>query len=316
MVLEKIFDSVFVIKGNTNIGVIFDEQKECVQIYLIDSGSSLIEAEEILLTIKNYFDSNLPNKKYKIKIIINTHSHADHCGGNAFIQTKTKCKVFAPFYECGNMETPIDQSSILWGGFPPHELKAVFFMTESLKINKKIKLDDKILLSNGKIISFLDLNGHTNNSIGIVVTLNNNKKVIFAGDSIFSKDELEKFSIPLIINHKDFLKSLKTLQENSENSVIIPGHGSFIYNDLQEIINLNEKSINSIRNTILEIVELNNFLTCEQIIKLVADSFKINLSFGQYNLISCTIKSYISILHDEHLLRLKMKENSLLICKK
>ena len=83
--MEKIAENIYIIPGPTNVGVITDFQN---QIYLIDSGTSNGDAERI----KEELDKTFSN--YTLKAIINTHSHADHAGGNAFFKEKTGCKIF------------------------------------------------------------------------------------------------------------------------------------------------------------------------------------------------------------------------------
>ena len=51
--------------------------------WLIDSGNNKEAARKILKTVRE--------QGWEVKAIINTHSHADHCGGNLFIADRTSC---------------------------------------------------------------------------------------------------------------------------------------------------------------------------------------------------------------------------------
>lgn len=85
-------DGVYVIPGSTNIGVITDVRDSVTDVYLVDSGSSEIDADYILDILHQFF--NETETEYVIKAIINTHSHADHCGGNHYIHKQTACEVW------------------------------------------------------------------------------------------------------------------------------------------------------------------------------------------------------------------------------
>ena len=56
-------------------------------VYLIDSGNDK-DAGRKLLRI-------LEQRGWRLAGIVNTHSNADHIGGNHFIQQKTGCKIFS-----------------------------------------------------------------------------------------------------------------------------------------------------------------------------------------------------------------------------
>ena len=82
MELIQIGKNTYYIKNNTNIGIYKINEKD---IYLIDTGNDSDAGKKILKIIN---DNN-----FNIKGIINTHSHADHIGGNNYIQNKTNTNI-------------------------------------------------------------------------------------------------------------------------------------------------------------------------------------------------------------------------------
>lgn len=91
-------------------------------IYLIDSGNDK-EAGKKVLKIANQHN-------WKIKAIINTHSNADHIGGNHYIQEQTGCPVFANGIEAAFTCYPILEPSFLYGGYPCKELCNKFLLAK------------------------------------------------------------------------------------------------------------------------------------------------------------------------------------------
>jgi len=123
----ELTSDIYVIPGNTNCGVIFTtnpKTPEITELYLVDSGSTEIDGEYIWDILNSYFSEN--NKQFKIKALISTHCHPDHVGGHNFLKNKTDCEVWAALSEKGGMESPLIQSTLLWGGYPPHELRTLF----------------------------------------------------------------------------------------------------------------------------------------------------------------------------------------------
>ncbi len=82
---KKITGNVFYIPGATNVGVIAVNGKrgsKAKDIYLVDSGGDSEDAERIFSELNELFPAE--SGGFNLVAIINTHSHADHCGGNNF----------------------------------------------------------------------------------------------------------------------------------------------------------------------------------------------------------------------------------------
>ena len=84
MELIQVGEKTYYIKNPTNIGIYkIDEEN----IFLIDTGNDKEAGRKILKIINE--------KGWNIKGIINTHSNADHIGGNKFIQDRTNCNIYS-----------------------------------------------------------------------------------------------------------------------------------------------------------------------------------------------------------------------------
>ena len=72
---------------------------------LIDSGSDKDAGRKV----RQILDEN----RWQLTAIYNTHSNADHIGGNKYLQGQTGCKIYAPGIECAFTRRPVLEPSFL-----------------------------------------------------------------------------------------------------------------------------------------------------------------------------------------------------------
>lgn len=86
---------------------------------LIDSGSD----KDAGRRVRKVLDAN----GWKLRAIYNTHSNADHIGGNQYLQRQTSCAIYAPGIDCAFTRHPVLEPSYLYGRhFPPKALRHKF----------------------------------------------------------------------------------------------------------------------------------------------------------------------------------------------
>ena len=78
------------------------------KVCLIYSGSDKDAGRKV----RQILDAN----SWTLEAIYNTHSNADHIGGNRYLQNQTGCRVYAPGIECAFTRSPILEPSFLYGG--------------------------------------------------------------------------------------------------------------------------------------------------------------------------------------------------------
>ena len=286
MELIKVGKKTYYIKNPTNIGIFkLDEENVCI----IDSGNDKDAGKKILKIIDE--------QGWKVKVIINTHSNADHIGGNKVIQDRTNCEVLSYGIEKSFIEYPILESSFLYGGNPFKELKNKFLFAKESKVK-----DIKENLPNG--LEYINLKGHFFDMIGIKTSDN----VYFLADSLFSKETITKYHMFYIYNIKEFLNTLDNL-EKLEGNIYIPSHADAT-EDIKELIQLNRNKIVEVSNKILEFCS--NEITFEQILKYMFDEYNLTMNENQYVLIGSTLKAYLTYLKEEEKIIYKFKENKML----
>ena len=295
MALTKISNNIFFIERRTNIGVIKTEEG-CI---LIDSG---IDEEEGKKIIKEIEQDGL-----FIKAIINTHSHADHCGGNKYIQEKTNCQIFASKIESCFINYPIlEPTGFFSGANPINELKTKFVLTEESKVDQEVS-EGKITICK-KELEIIPLKGHSINQIGVLVD-----DVFFCGDCFFSKEVLEKYKLPFFTNITETKKTLNFLLE-SNYIYYVPSHSTPTEN-AKETIQFNLNYITKCEETILALIK--NPITSEDLFKQFCKKENITISsIQQYFLLKTSFLAYLSFFQEQEQIELQIKENVIYVNKK
>lgn len=283
MELKQIGEKTYYIQNPTNIGVFVVENKD---VYLIDTGNDK-EAGKKILKIMN-------EQGFNVVGIINTHSNADHIGGNKVIQDRTNCVILNNKCENAITNYPIMEPSFLYGGYPMKDLQNKFLMA---KESKSEEIENN--LPEG--LEYFELKGHFFDMIGIKTS----DDVYFLGDSLFSEDTINKYHIFFIYDVKAYLETLDYL-ETLNGKVYIGSHIEET-NDISNLIKINRDKINEIIDKILDICK--NKKTFEQILKELFDGYNLVMNLNQYYLVGSTIKSYLSYLIDLQKIKYEFVDN-------
>ncbi len=285
MELTKLGEKTYCIQNPTNIGIYkLDDEKVC----LIDTGNDKESGRKILKIINE--------QNWQVECIINTHSNADHIGGNKFIQDRTNCKILSSKTETAIINNPELEPAFLYGAMPLNELNNKFLLAK--ESNCQI-IDNN--LPEG--LEYFTLKGHFIDMIGIKTSDN----IYFLGDSIFSEETINKYHIFFIYDVEKYLQTLDFL-ETLNGTFYIPSHVKPL-TDLKELIKLNKNKINEICNAILNTCQ--NPITTEKIIKNIFDTYNLQININQYALLGSTIKSYLTYLNNQNRVEYFFKDNLL-----
>lgn len=285
MELIQVGEKTYYIKNATNIGIYKVDNKN---IYLIDTGNDKEAGKKILKIVEE--------QGWNILGIINTHSNADHIGGNKVIQERTGCKVLAYQIEKSFIEYPILEPSFLYGGYPFKELQNKFLCANPSKV---LEIENNLPVG----LEYFPLKGHFLSMIGIKTSDN----VYFLGDALFSEETISKYHLFFLYDVREFLNTLESLS-NLNGQIYIPSHVNAT-NTLAILIELNTNKVEEIVGKILKICEQEK--TFESILKEIFDVYHLTMNPNQYVLVGSTIKSYLSYLHEEKKLSYEFKANQM-----
>lgn len=245
--------------------------------WLIDSGNDKEAGKKAF--------RHIDEKGWRLCGVINTHSNADHTGGNSFLQQKTGCAVVGTGLENAFTRFPILEASFLYGGYPCKELRNKFLTAPQSTPTGEAET----ALPEG--LTFIRLPGHYFDMIGIKTA----DDIWFLADSVFGENILNKYHLSFIYDVRAFLETL-TLIEGLEGKLYVPAHAPAT-EDLRPLAQAN-------RAKVLEIIAtIESFCTepsCfEEILKQVFDRYALQMDFNQYVLVGSTVRSYLAYLHDE-----------------
>lgn len=272
------------IKGNTyyidnpsSIGVYKFEDGA---VALIDTGIDDSCAKKVLGIIEN--------EGWTVRCIINTHSHADHCGGNSYISKKTGCDIYTSPVEGVLIENPLLEPSYLYGAYPQKELHNKFLKAKPSKLTRSIE-EGRFDVGNSHF-DIVKLPGHSLDMIGIVTE----DGVGFMGDALFPKTIISKHNLLFLFDYNRTIETLNNLKDLKLDKYVL-SHGG-VFDSIDSILDDNIEALTEVNDEILSL--LDQYRTLEEIHKAIADSHEINEILPQYYLNISVIKAHLSALCD------------------
>ncbi len=285
--LNQVSENCFYIQSPAKIGLIKLNEKD---VCLIDSGNDKDAGKKV----RQILESN----NWNLKAIYNTHSNADHIGGNKYLQSQIGCKIYAPTIESAFTKSPVLEPSFLYGGFPFKDLKHKFLMAQESKVEV---LTNDVLPEN---LSIIDLKGHFFDMVGF----KHSDGVIYLADCLSSKTILDKYKITFIYDVKSYIETLEMVKD-LDAKIFIPSH-SEATEDIKELAQYNIDTVNEIADLIVKF--LCEPMTFEKLLKTLFDYYKLQMTPEQYVLVGSTVRSYLSYLKDNGRIDFSFVENEML----
>ena len=174
---------------------------------LIDSGSDKDAGRKI----RQLLDAN----GWKLESIYNTHSNADHIGGNSYLQRQTGCRIYAPGMECCFTRHPVLEPSLLYGGCPGKDLRHKFLMASSSDAEP---LSDAVLPEG---MSIIPLPGHFLDMVGFRTS----DDAVYLADCLASCETLDKYGLTFIYDVGAYISTLEMVRD-MEARIFIPSHAA------------------------------------------------------------------------------------------
>jgi glyoxylase-like metal-dependent hydrolase (beta-lactamase superfamily II) len=186
-----------------NTYIVWDEAT--LEAAIIDCGALFPQEEE---RIEEFINDN----KLKVKYILNTHLHLDHCFGNAWAAER---------YEVLPMAHEDDETLLARMG-EQARMFGLPFEVRTEKLGRYLKDGDVLMLGNNEI-KVIHTPGHSRGGLCFYIS---STGWLISGDSLFEgsigRTDLEGGSYATLI--KSITEHLMTLPEET---VVYPGHGAY-----------------------------------------------------------------------------------------
>ena len=260
------------------------------EVCLIDSGNDKDAGRKV----RQILDA----QGWKLTAIYNTHSNADHIGGNKYLQGQTGCRIYAPGIEQAFTQYPVLEPSFLYGGCPCKDLRHKFLMAQGSGAEP---LTPGVLPEGFELIP---LPGHFFDMVGYRTP----DGVVYLADCLSSRETLDKYQIGFIYDvaaYLDTLEKVKTLTAR----MFVPAHAPAA----EEIADLAQYNIDKVWEIAGRILELCRESLCfETILQRLFAAYQLTMDFQQYVLVGSTVRSYLSWLKDTGKLSAAFEDNLLL----
>lgn len=290
--LIKLAERTYYISGPFHVGIYDLGTKDIEgksQVCLIDTG---VDA-----TVARVIDKRLEAENFVVKIIINTHYHADHTGGNHYFKEKYVCPIYATKVNAALVSNYDICPAIVWGAKPINEIMNNYFYatpTECMDI-AEASLPDGIEL--------VELNGHSLSQIGVRTS----DDVLFVGDTVVSKETLDKHPLTYVYDPETQLKTLEGLKK-IKASLYVPYHAEPV-KKIKSLCDYNIKVMEENISFIREICQKPCHL--DEIISMFYNKRGLKLSLYKYAVEGGIVKTYLTYLYNKGELTVTNEDNYL-----
>jgi glyoxylase-like metal-dependent hydrolase (beta-lactamase superfamily II) len=287
------------IPGSTNSGVFLFKDKYAL---VIDSGDTNQDARKI--------QESLEAESFKIKYVINTHSHIDHCGGNIYFKEKFPGSIFfasrsARLFIANAFLFPL----YIYGGNPPEQLS--HGLVRSKSVTPDNILTEGIIRINEEKFEVFNLNGHAPGQVGI----GTRDRVVYLGDALFSRENIDKYSFPFLFDIEEQYKTLDKIPELDYDHFVL-GHGEQVYKkeEIENLVRFNRSNLDDYLNISLELLEQPH--SREELLEEIVILKELGPDIKEYFFLSSTMAAMLSFLISKNQVEYQLESGRLFYYRK
>jgi glyoxylase-like metal-dependent hydrolase (beta-lactamase superfamily II) len=213
--------------GAVNVGVVTNDAAEAL---LVDSGGDRDYGRNARKALEAV--------DLQPVAILNTHSHADHFGGNDYLVRNLGLPVWAPAVEEAILRYPYLEPMYLYGGAAPlAELHNKWLEAKPSPVDHVFAVEEGALRIGPFELACHVTSGHAVRQVAIGVG-----QVCFAADAFFGAEVLARYEIPFVHDVAGQLATLDRLLD-LPYQIFLPGHGEPT-SDIATAVAANRAAIN------------------------------------------------------------------------
>lgn len=273
---EQVTPTVRYAKAPTAIGVVTHGDRAL----LVDSGLDENLARKVL--------NALAAEGVQVAAVVNTHAHADHCGGNHFVVKRTGARVVAPAYEHYFIERPDLEPYTLFGAGAPRALQGKFLQAQPSPVAEAVEAEGVRDVA-GFEVRFHALPGHSVRQMGIEVD-----SVLFVGDALLPEATLSKYGVVFAVDPAEARRSTARLPGTAPAHVV-SYHGGLVH-DLAGAVRANVEAMDGAERAVHALLARGP-ATAEEVLVEILERFPpAQLTVELHALQAATVRGHLAAL--------------------
>jgi glyoxylase-like metal-dependent hydrolase (beta-lactamase superfamily II) len=287
--VHQLSDKVFYLSGGVNCAIVKTEDNKAI---LVDTGQDKDYGRDIKKACEGL--------GLTPAAIINTHSHADHYGGNDYLLRQyPTMPVYAPTFESAILQTPLLEPVYLFNGAKPlPELMSKWLLAKPSRVDQELKAGMLELL--GARLEVIDTSGHAHVHMSVKVD-----DVLIAADALFGFSVLEKYPLPFGQDIGGQIESAEKLKELNIKTVL-PGHGE----PSSDVAALVEKNLGAFERASSVVEEACTNVSTEAVLQAACKTLNITMTdLPRYYLNLCVVTAYLSYLREVGRVEVRLEGN-------
>ncbi len=274
----QLSERVYALTGAVNSAIVAGEGGRAV---LVDTGQDADHGRRIRRALEEL--------ELTPAAILNTHSHADHFGGNDYLVRQfPDLEVYAPPFEAAIIRSPYLEPVYLFHGAKPMvEMTSKWLQAKPSPVH--VEVEAGTVAPAGVELQLLDTSGHAHRMLSVLVG-----DVLIASDAVFGPATLERYPLPF---GQDVGKQKAAYEvvAGSGARVVLPGHGE-PEDGTQGIVAANAAAIERAEETVLSACES---ATTEEVLAAVGAALGLVMEdLARYHLNLCTVSAYLTHLRE------------------